>query len=88
MDKTENDRKQERDDLLKDNAALKDKIASLIDQMSKASWRSFRNNNDTITPAAPIAPTTVRVLLGSSMIRSVEETKLKSTKVVCRSGAR
>ncbi len=71
LDKAETDRKQERDELLKDNVALRDNIASLMDQMSKASWRSFRNSTDTITPAAPVAPTTDRILLGSSLIRSM-----------------
>ena len=84
LQKNEEDRKQERDELLKDNATLRDTIATLNAKITQSSWSSFRSADKACTSN----PSTPRVLLGSSIIRTIDEQKLDRTKVVCKPGAK
>ena len=74
LERTEEERKKERDTLMKDNATLRETLTTINSKMTQASWSNFRANDTNTTPTP--APSSDRALLGSSIIRSIDVNKL------------
>ena len=64
------------EELSKENAALKTQVTSLSLQLQQKVWQGFTNND------------TQSLLIGDSLIRNVDEQKLKMTKVTSLPGAK
>lgn len=74
LDKVQDSWDNEKEQLVKENSELRKTVSDLQLRVNKRTWTSFRKPNQR------------SLLVGSSIIRDIDESKLEDTKVICKSG--